>query len=179
MCWIHHILLLYRVFKKFLYIFLLFICVLCRNTCNSWCVLIIAVLRALCIYWLYCVAIICIMYLLFVLYIYCLYYVTIVYTMYPLSILCIYCLYYVSIFCTMYLLFVLCIYCLYYVSIVFTWRRTTVYLDAGRPARSQWPEGPATDHLDTGFSWFSWVLEQMLGWFPLFNFPSCHYMLPM
>jgi hypothetical protein len=34
-------------------------------------------------------------------------------------------------------------------------------------------------HLDTGFSWFSWVLEQMLGWFPLFSFPSCHYLLPM
>jgi hypothetical protein len=34
-------------------------------------------------------------------------------------------------------------------------------------------------HLDTGFSWFSWVIKQMLGWFPLFAFPSCHYMLPV
>jgi hypothetical protein len=25
-----------------------------------------------------------------------------------------------------------------------------------------------TGHLDTGFSWFSWVLEKMLGWFPFF-----------
>jgi hypothetical protein len=26
-----------------------------------------------------------------------------------------------------------------------------------------------TGHLDTGFfSWFSWVLEQMLGWFPFY-----------
>jgi hypothetical protein len=28
-------------------------------------------------------------------------------------------------------------------------------------ANQQW-------YLDTGFSWFSWVLEQMLGWFPSF-----------
>ena len=27
-------------------------------------------------------------------------------------------------------------------------------LDAGLPARSQYSEGPATGHLDTGFSWF-------------------------
>jgi len=52
------------------------------------------------------------------------------------------------------LLVVLCVllssyvYLLYYVSIaVFT-------LDAGLLARSQYSEGPATDHLDTGFSWF-------------------------
>jgi len=39
-------------------------------------------------------------------------------------------------------------YLLYYVYIVvFT-------LDAGLLARSQYSEGPATGHLDTGFSWF-------------------------
>jgi hypothetical protein len=52
------------------------------------------------------------------------------------------------------------------------------YLDAGLLTRSQYPEGPATDQFGTGFSWFSWVLEQMLGWFP-YSFPSCRYMLPM
>jgi len=41
------------------------------------------------------------------------------------------------------------VYFLYYVCIaVFT-------LDAGLLARSQYSEGPATGHLDTGFSWFS------------------------
>ena len=30
-------------------------------------------------------------------------------------------------------------------------------LDAGLLARSQYSEGPATDHLDTGFSWFPCV----------------------
>jgi len=33
------------------------------------------------------------------------------------------------------------------VSLLFT-------LDAGLLARSQYPEGPTTGHLDTGFSWF-------------------------
>ena len=40
------------------------------------------------------------------------------------------------------------VYLLYYVGIaVFT-------LDAGLLARSQYSEGPAAGHLDTGFSWF-------------------------
>jgi len=40
------------------------------------------------------------------------------------------------------------VYFLYYLCIVvFT-------LDDGLLARSQYSEGPATDHLDTGFSWF-------------------------
>jgi hypothetical protein len=30
-------------------------------------------------------------------------------------------------------------------------------LDAALLARSQYPEGPATGHLDTGFSWFPFV----------------------
>ena len=36
------------------------------------------------------------------------------------------------------------------------------YFDAGQLAISHYPEGPATGHLDTGFSWFPWVQEQML-----------------
>jgi len=35
-------------------------------------------------------------------------------------------------------------------------------LDAGLLARSQYPEGPATGHLDTGFSWFPCDYKQML-----------------
>ena len=55
---------------------------------------------------------------------------------------------------------------------------TTLFcLDAVRLARSQYQEGPETGHLDTGFSWFPCVLEQMLGRFPIL--PSCHYMLHM
>ena len=55
------------------------------------------------------------------------------------------------------------VYLLYYVCIaVFT-------LDAGLLARSQYPEGPANGHLDTGFSCFPCVYKQMLRWFPRFQ----------
>jgi len=55
------------------------------------------------------------------------------------------------------------VYLLYYVCIaVFT-------LDAGLPVRSQYSEGPATGHLDTGFSRFPCVYKQMLRWFPRFQ----------
>jgi hypothetical protein len=84
----------------------------------------------LCIYGLYCVSILCTMYLLLVLCTYCWYYVSIVSTMYLLLILCIYYWYYVSIVGTMYLLLVLCIYCWYYVSIVGTMYLLSL-LDAG------------------------------------------------
>jgi hypothetical protein len=42
-------------------------------------------------------------------------------------------------------------------------------LDAGMLARSQYSEGPATGHLDTGFSWFHRVYKQMLRWLPRFQ----------
>jgi hypothetical protein len=41
--------------------------------------------------------------------------------------------------------------------------------DAGLLARSQYSEGPATGHLDTGFSWCSSVYKRMLRWFPSFQ----------
>ena len=55
------------------------------------------------------------------------------------------------------------VYLLYYVcTVVFT-------LDAGLLARSQYSEGPATGHLDTGFSWFPCVYKHMLRLFPKFQ----------
>ena len=44
-----------------------------------------------------------------------------------------------------------------------------VTLDAGLLASSQYPEGPATGHLDTGFSWFPSVYKRMLRWIPSFQ----------
>jgi hypothetical protein len=44
--------------------------------------------------------------------------------------------------------------------------------DAGQLTLSQYPEGPATGHLDTGFSWFPWAQERMLRWFPPFQVAS-------
>jgi hypothetical protein len=40
------------------------------------------------------------------------------------------------------------------------------YFSCRMLARSQYPEGPATGHLDTGFSWFPCVYKRMLRWFP-------------
>ena len=55
------------------------------------------------------------------------------------------------------------VYLLCYVCIaVFT-------LDAGLLARSQYSEGPATGHLDTGFSRFHSVYKQTLRRFPTFQ----------
>jgi len=42
-------------------------------------------------------------------------------------------------------------------------------LDAGLLARSQYSEGPATGHLDTGFPWFRHVFKQIMRWFPKFQ----------
>ena len=56
----------------------------------------------------------------------------------------------------------MCICCTMCVLLFFT-------LDAGLLARSQYSEGPATGHLDTGFSWFPCVYKQMLRWFPRFQ----------
>ena len=47
-------------------------------------------------------------------------------------------------------------------------------LDAGPLARSQYPEGPATGHIDTGFSWFPMCLQANAEMVP--KFPSCYYM---
>ena len=55
------------------------------------------------------------------------------------------------------------VYLLYYVCIA------VLPLDVGLPARSQYPEGPATGHLDTGFSWFPCIYKRMLRWLPSFQ----------
>ena len=48
-------------------------------------------------------------------------------------------------------------------------RNHTHTLNAGLLARSQYSEGPAIGHLDTGFSWFPCAEKQMLRWFPRFQ----------
>ena len=80
--------------------------------------------------------------------------------------------------CTyVYLLYLMCIGCILCVFVVLMCICSYVYLlyyvcidiltlDAGLLARSQYPEGPATGHLDTGFSWFPCVYKRMLRRFP-------------
>jgi len=91
-------------------------------------------------------------------YLYVFYMLFYVYLLYIMCICCIVCVF-------VYLICICCIYVylLCYVCIA------VLTLDAGLLARSQYPEGPATGHLDTGFSWFPCVYKRMLGWFPSFQ----------
>ena len=61
-----------------------------------------------------------------------------------------------------YLLYLVCFCCTMYVLLF-------LLLDAGLLAGSQYQEGPATGHLDTGFPWFPCVYKRMLRWFPSFQ----------
>ena len=66
-------------------------------------------------------------------------------------------------------LFILFVFVLPYVYLLYCVCIAVLTLDAGLLARNQYPEGPATGHLDTGFSWFPCVYKQMLRWFPTFQ----------
>ena len=57
---------------------------------------------------------------------------------------------------------VLCALLPYYVYLLYCVCIAVFTLDAGLLARSQYSEGPATGHLDTGFSWFPCGYKQML-----------------
>ena len=67
------------------------------------------------------------------------------------------------------LLVVLCILLSSYVYLLYCVYIAVFTLDTGLLARSQYSEGPATGHLDAGFSWFPCVYKQMLKWFPTFQ----------
>ena len=69
---------------------------------------------------------------------------------------------FVNCICLVYIVVILCVFVLRCVCCCFT-------LGAGLLARSQYPEGPATGHLDTGFSSFPCVHKRMLRWFPSFQ----------
>ena len=73
---------------------------------------------------------------------------------------CVYLLLVGRVYCCSYLMCICCTVC---VLLVF------VTLDAGLPARSQYSEGPATGHLDTGFSRFPCGYKQTLRRFPTFQ----------
>ena len=64
---------------------------------------------------------------------------------------------------------VLCVLLSFYVYLLYSVCIAVFTLDAGLLARSQYSEGPATGHLDTGFSWFPCVYKQMVRWFPTFQ----------
>jgi len=96
-------------------------------------------------------------------YVYLLYLICICYILCVFVVSYMYLLYLMCICCTIYVFVVSQVYLLYYMCIV------VLTLDAGLLARSQYPEGPATGHLDTGFSWFPCAYKRMLRWFPSFQ----------
>ena len=59
-----------------------------------------------------------------------------------------------------------CLFFIFMLSAFITTEFIMITLVAGLLSRGQGPEGPATGHLDTGFSWFPCVNEQMLRWSP-------------
>jgi len=66
-------------------------------------------------------------------------------------------------------LFILFVFVVPYVYLLYYVCTAVLTLDAGLLARIQYPEGPATGHLDTGFSWFPHVYKRMLRWLPSFQ----------
>ena len=65
--------------------------------------------------------------------------------------------------------FTLCVFFVPYVHLLYYVCIAVLTLDSGLLASSQYPKGPATGHLDTGFSWFPCVYKRMLRWFPSFQ----------
>jgi len=89
--------------------------------------------------------------------------------------LCVFVVAYVYLLYLMCIVYLMCICCIYvylsysYVYLLYYVCIDILTLDAGLLARSQYPEGPATSHLDIGFSWFPCVYKRMLRWFPSFQ----------
>ena len=69
---------------------------------------------------------------------------------------------FVNCICLACIVVILCVFVVPYVYLLYYVCITVLTLDAGLLARSQYLEGPATGHLDTGFSWFPCVYKQML-----------------
>jgi len=95
------------------------------------------------------------LYLMCICYILCVFVVPYVYLLYLMCICCILCVFVVllCVFVVFMCMLYSYVYLLYYVCI------DILTLDAGLLARSQYPEGPVTGHLDTGFSWFPCVYK--------------------
>ena len=80
------------------------------------------------------------------------------------------CLVYIVVSCLVCIVVVvLCVLLSSYVYLLYYMCTAVFTLDARLLARSQYLEGPATGHFNTGFSWFPCVYKQMLRWFPRFQ----------
>jgi hypothetical protein len=129
------------------------------------------VLVCIVVSWIACM-VIAVLYILWSPYVYLLYWLFVVLciccTVYLLS--CVFVVLFIVVLCIccpVYLLYCVLLYCL--LCICCTVGIDVFTLDAGLLARGQYSEGPATGHLDKGFSWFPRVFKHMLRWFPRFK----------
>jgi ABC-type polysaccharide/polyol phosphate export permease len=83
-----------------------------------------------------------------------------------LVILCVIVVPYVYVFFLTCICCILCVFVVPYVYLLCYVCTAVLTLDAVLLVTSQYPEGPATGHLDAGFSWFPCVYKRMLRWFP-------------
>ena len=121
------------------------------------------------------VVILCVfVYLICICYTLCVFVISYVYLLYLMRICYILCVFVVS-------YVYLCVFVVSHVYLLYSYVYLLYYvcfdilaLDAGLLARSQYPEGPATGHLDTGFFLFSLCLQANAEMVP--QFPSCYYM---
>ena len=64
---------------------------------------------------------------------------------------------------------ILCVFVVPYMCLLYYVCIAVLTLNTGLLASSQYLEGPAIGHIDTGFSWFPCVYKRMLRWFPSFQ----------
>jgi len=76
---------------------------------------------------------------------------------------------FVNCICLVCIVDILCVFVVPYMYLLYYVCIAVLTSDAGLLARSQYPESPATGHLDTGFSSFPCVYKRMLRWFPSFQ----------
>jgi hypothetical protein len=115
------------------------------------------------VFLLYLMCICCTLYVFILPYVYLLYMMCICFT------LCVFVVPYVYLLYLMCIRFILCVFVVPYVYLFYYVCIVAPTLDAGLLSRSQYPEGPATGHLNTGFSWFPCVYKRMLRWFTSFQ----------
>ena len=129
------------------------------------------------LYLLYCTVLYCtVLYLLYCIVLYgIVLYCTYCTVLYCIVLYCTYCIVlYFTVFysqvsrglCTVFIPCTLCVFTVPYVYLLHYVCIAVLTLDAGLLVRSQYLEGPATGHLDTGFSWFPCVYKRMLSCFP-------------
>jgi len=76
---------------------------------------------------------------------------------------------FVNCICHACIVVILCVFVVPYVYLLYYVCIAVLSLDPGLLSRRQYLEGPATSHLDTGFSWIPCFYKRLLRWSPSFQ----------